>query len=257
MTLSFPHQPDVKLGRAPLAQVVSQVRFSPILRIAAEQPVAFQEAIRHQFPIYEVEQPFSFQVPLAPGETPIPSLQRAPSVFRFKSADGLSLVTLAQDFFALSTERYTIWEDFAAHLDLISRSVMAEYRPSPILRVGLRYINEFNTGKYEVGSFDDLLELLQPELTSPITAGVWSMPKSFAAEMEIPDDEGTLAIRFGFPPDQPEAPRVLVLDFDYFEEGQSTLDGLVARCDRFHKVIYDAFRWAIRDDRLSVFDPLS
>lgn len=256
MTLKFQHQRDVKLGRSPLTHVICQVRFSPILRIGAEQPASFQEAIRHQFPIYELEQSFSFQVPVPAQANMVPSFQLAPSAFRFKSEDGHSAVTLAQDSFSLTTDRYTTWEDFAKHLEMVSEAVRKEYNPSPILRVGLRYVNEFSTDKLGFRAFDEVLTLFQPELVSPFTANVFSMPKAFSIHMDLEDQQGTLAFRFGLPAEGLEQPKALVLDLDYYEETASTLDGLVNRCDKFHEVIYDAFRWAIVDDRLSVFHPL-
>lgn len=257
MTLQFPRRNDVKLGRAPLTQVICQVRFSPILRIGAEQPASFQEAIRSQFPIFEVEQSFSFQVPVHAQPDATPSFQMAPNAFRFTSADGHSSVTLAQDFFALATDRYTVWEDFANHLELVSETIKEEYSPAPILRVGLRYVNELDPERLGLAALEDVLALLRPELTSSFRTDAWSIPKSFTTQMELDDDGDTLAIRLGLPPFSSESSRALVLDFDYYNETTSTLDDLIPRCKRFHDVIYDAFRWAVAEDKLSVFDPIS
>ena len=41
-----------------------------------------------------------------------------------------------------------------------------------------------------------------------------------------------------------------VLDFDCYSEGEIDLDGLVERCERYHDVIYNAFRWCIREGEL-------
>lgn len=256
MTLKFPGQYNVKLRRSPLVQVICQVRFSPILRIGSEQPHAFQEAIRHKFPNFAVEQSFSFQMPINVPSQASPSFQMAPSEFRFTTADEHTSLTLAQNFFALSTDRYTVWEEFAANLELVSNAVRAEYDPSLVLRIGLRYVNEIETEKLGFATFDQVIALVQPTLIAPLTVDAWSAPKAFATQMELDDDGSTLAIRLGLQVNDGEAPRALVLDFDYYEEGPSTLDDLVTRCDRFHAVIYDAFRWAIHEDQLSVFDPI-
>lgn len=71
--LCFPQQDDIRLQRAPLAAVVCQVRFSPVLRIANEQPVAFQERIRKRFPQLAVEQ--GPVVQMAPLGTEPPSTE--------------------------------------------------------------------------------------------------------------------------------------------------------------------------------------
>jgi uncharacterized protein (TIGR04255 family) len=44
--LYFPEVDDIRLQRVPLTEVIGQVRFPPILRIANENPVEFQEKIR-------------------------------------------------------------------------------------------------------------------------------------------------------------------------------------------------------------------
>jgi len=37
----------------------------------------------------------------------------------------------------------------------------------------------------------------------------------------------------------------------------TALDELARLCDHFHNVIYGAFRWSIREERLDVFGPIS
>ena len=51
--------------------------------------------------------------------TPNPKLEQQPAVVNhsFVSADGLWKINLTKDFIALSTLRYTQWEDFALRLD--------------------------------------------------------------------------------------------------------------------------------------------
>lgn len=259
MTLNFPRQDDVKLKRSPLSQVICQVRFSPILRIGSEQPHAFQEAIRHVFPGFEVDQSFSFQVPAVPAlGTPHapPSFQMAPSEFRFTSEDGHSTVTLAQNFFALSTDKYSVWEDFAAKLQLVSDAVIAEYKPSSILRVGLRYVNEIRAESLDLTTFEEVIALVQSDLVSPLISDAWSLPKTFATQLELEDGDSTLAIRLRLLGEEGSS-RALALDFDYYQEGSLPFDNLIPRCDQFHSVIYDAFRWAIREDQFAIFEPMA
>jgi uncharacterized protein (TIGR04255 family) len=47
-----------------------------------------------------------------------------------------------------------------------------------------------------------------------------------------------------------------VLDFDYFEKGKLPLEGLIERCDNYHKIIYNAFRWSLCDESLDRFQPI-
>jgi len=54
--LRFPVQKDVRLLKSPLNEVICQVRYPPVLRIAEENPIGFQERLRGQFPELRVEQ---------------------------------------------------------------------------------------------------------------------------------------------------------------------------------------------------------
>ena len=99
-----------------LGDVICQLRFPEILSIGANVPVAFQEAIRHDFPQYAARQ----EVP-APKITGAPgnfSLQNQPQTinYQFTSADGNWRVNLTSKFISLACHRYTSWEDFAKKL---------------------------------------------------------------------------------------------------------------------------------------------
>jgi uncharacterized protein (TIGR04255 family) len=255
MTVRFPSRENVKLGRSPLAEVICQVRFSPILRIGAEQPIAFQDAIRQRFPQYSVEQGFTFQIHDAIHAQNAPSFRPTPNLYRFTSTDGHSEVSLAQDFFALVTKRYTTWEEFAKRLELVSNTVMGVYEPTQIHRVGLRYVNELVPARLGLGSFEEILALLQPTFTSALKMKEWSLPKAYGGHLELDVEGDTLAIRYQLRQNADGSPEGFLLDFDYYEESGADLNGLIERCDRFHNVIYNAFRWTIPDEKLHIFEP--
>jgi uncharacterized protein (TIGR04255 family) len=67
------------------------------------------------------------------------------------------------------------------------------------------------------------------------------------------EDSERLTLRSGFKSREEPA---LLLDFDYYVEGNISLENLLELCQRYHDVIYNAFRWCIPDDRLVVFDPI-
>jgi uncharacterized protein (TIGR04255 family) len=73
--LCFPKVEDVRLARAPLKEVICQVRFPVILRIGTEQPVEFQERIRERFPDFSWERGMTLKIdPVGdqPPATPAP-----------------------------------------------------------------------------------------------------------------------------------------------------------------------------------------
>ncbi|HQY92888.1 MAG: TIGR04255 family protein [Caldilinea sp.] len=252
MGLNFPHHPDIALAKPPLAEVICQVRFPPILRIAREEPSEFQERIRERFPLLDIEQGVVVKLP-APASGIAPSAEIPPRVFRFTSADHQTSVSLAIDFYALSTQRYTHWSDFAANLALVQTAVESIYRPAYASRIGLRYINRFTTQGTQCATMSEVLALLRPELTALFQTDAWSQPASLVTQLNLPDDQAMLTLRTAYSESADEP--FFLLDFDYYEEGSLGFDKLVERCDRYHRVIYNAFRWSLREPSLIRFGP--
>jgi len=250
--MHFPQREDVRLRRAPLAEVICQVRFPPILRIASEQPVEFQERVRERFPRLEVEQGVLVHM-APPGPTP-PSAKPEPRIFRFKSPDGNTTVSLAMNFYALSTTSYTHWSDFLDSLRLVNEAACETYALPYAVRVGLRFINHLtfeNTGTSSVG---ELWGLLRPELTALLTADCWDEPLEMLSQLLLSGGENErLTLRSGFKGG--EEP-LLQLDLDYYAEGNIALERVTTLCQGYHDVIYNAFRWCIREEKLVVFAPV-
>ncbi|MCI2106880.1 MAG: TIGR04255 family protein [Intestinimonas sp.] len=126
---------------SPLIEVICQLRFPAILSIGSHEPSDFQEAIRDEFPRYAVrnERPAPQVKPGPDG----PTLERQPPVsnYNFISADGCWKINLTSGFIALSTLRYTRWEEFAQRLDRPLAQFIQAYHPAFFERIGLRYVN--------------------------------------------------------------------------------------------------------------------
>lgn len=252
MALNFPHHPDIPLATPPLAEVICQVRFPPILRIVREEPSDFQERVRNRFPLLEVEQGVVVKIP-APASSGMPSTEIPPRVFRFGSADDQTVISLAIDFYALSTQNYTHWDDFAVDLKLAQAAVEAVYHPAHAKRIGLRYINRFTPELANCATMGEVFALFKPELTSLLQTDAWSQPTSLVTQLNLRDDDAMLTLRTAYSSDPGEP--FFLLDFDYYEEGQLGFERLIERCERYHRVIYDAFRWSLRESSLTRFGP--
>jgi len=251
--LHFPPREDVRLERAPLAEVICQVRFPPVLRIANEHPVAFQERIRGQFPQLEVEH--GMVVHMASSGTEPPSAEPQPRIFRFQSSDGHTVVSLALNFYALSTTSYTHWADFLDLLQLANQAAREVYDLPYAVRAGLRYINHLTYENTGANSVTELWEVLRPDLTVLLRNGCWDEPLEMLNQLSLAaDGNERLTLRSGFRGG--ETP-VLVLDFDYYTEEHTPVGNVPDLCQRYHDVIYHAFRWCIREDKLAVFAPIS
>lgn len=251
--LRFPPREGVRLERAPLVEVICQVRFPPVLRIANEHPVAFQERIRGQFPQLEVEH--GVLVRSAPLETEPPSAEPKSHIFRFESPDRHAVISLALNFYALSTTSYTHWADFLDLLQLANQAAQDVYDLPYAVRVGLRYINHLTCENTGANSVTELWEVLRPEITMLLGNDCWDEPLEMLSQLSLAaDGNERLTLRSGFKGG--EKP-VLVLDFDYYTEESTPVGNVPDLCQRYHDVIYHAFRWCIREDKLAVFAPIS
>lgn len=141
--------------RSPLVEVICQLRFPTILSIGSTEPAQFQEELRGDFPRYTARQ--EQQSPRVVNG----KLQQPPAItnYTFLSADNLWKVNMTKDFIALSTLRYTTWEDFAQRLDKVLALFIQVYRPAFFQRVGLRYINAISRQRLGLTDclWDDLI----------------------------------------------------------------------------------------------------
>ncbi len=139
----------------PLIETICQLRYPTILSIGSTEPAQFQEVIRDQFPRYAARQ--EQQPPrLVNGK-----LEQVPPItnYNFISTDGFWKINLTKDFIALSTLRYTRWEDFAQKLDKVLALFIQIYQPAFFERIGLRYINAFSRNRLNLQDelWDDLI----------------------------------------------------------------------------------------------------
>ena len=147
----FSNEERVVYDRSPLHEVICQIRFPDILTIEAKEPADFQEAIRADFPRYllKKDQPAPKITGFVDG---IPQVDRPSPIttYHFVSADNMWKLNLTRNFIALSTLRYTCWEDFAKMLDKPLAQFIKIYQPAFFQRIGLRYLNIISRKKLDL-----------------------------------------------------------------------------------------------------------
>ena len=148
-------------ARTPLVETLCQLRFPTILSINTKEPADFQEAVRRDFPRYSVRNENLPPKVINPG-TPQQRLEPQQPIknHQFLSEDNLWKINLTRNFIALSTLRYTTWEDFAQRLDKPLAHFFQIYQPAPFERIGLRYVNAFSRQRLGLTEhrWNDLLE---------------------------------------------------------------------------------------------------
>lgn len=253
MSLNFPAVEDIHLGNNPLREVICQVKFPSILRIAENEPVDFQEHIRSRFPAYEIERNVFVELE---GIKPGGRVGFRPPSHRFRSVDRSINVSLSSEFYALSVNTYNRWGDFAEQLAFITDAARSIYDIPYATRIGLRYINTLDLRFVGSDNFSDVIDLLRGELTVMLKTAVIRDPDLVLQRIQTTTDGDRFTFSYGVTQEGDPPEPVFLLDFDYYAEGPELgLDDLLERCDHYHESIYNAFRWCIAPDKLEVFKP--
>lgn len=149
----------------PLVEVILQVKFPTILSINAREPVDFQDAIRREYPIYQLALENEQEISIAVGgDGMLPSVvqKQQHKNHNFISEDGLYKVNLTSGFIAISTLNYTCWEDMLNRLKTPLEKFIEIYKPAFFERIGLRYIDAFSREKLGIQG-KPWCELIQPK----------------------------------------------------------------------------------------------
>lgn len=257
MSLSFPSFEHTPLGNPPLKEVICQVRFEPILKITVDSPGDFQEAVRSRFPALSTEH--SLHIAATVGQ-PQKVITTPPPVHRFegyKQREG-TFVSLAQNFFALSTTNYQGWAEFAEDLSFVAEAALSIYKIPYATRIGLRYVNMLDVHNTKSKNFyPDVLNVVRPELTAILQTEAIQEP-TLITHLKVKHEASIFSFRYGVIQDEENKELLFSLDFDQYIEEKVELDSqtLVSIGDEFHDLIYNAFRWCIRNDKFVLFEPL-
>ncbi len=252
--LTGPPPVEIPLTNPPLIRVIAQVRFPLIASVENREFMApFQEAIRKDYPVLRPEQSRSVLL----GHKGVMDA-RSNTIWRFHDASDTWRVSLAPDFLALDTGRYTSRDDFLRRLERVLQALKAHVDPQIIDRLGVRYIDRLSGD-----NLTDLRHLVRSEI-----AGILSTPLSECARhaiaenmFELPDDAGQVTARWGLIPANetidPAAVEAIdekswLLDVDAFqaETRPFDVDALVRQARGFAERIYSIFRWAVTDEFL-------
>ena len=168
--MPFPDAKRVIYNKNPLIQVVCQLRFPRILSINEREPVSFQERIKGEYQIYsvitELEGQFEFGPVNTDGTPPVPRVTQSVNSknHRFSSDDGNWHVNLTPTVMALSTSKYSRWEDFNEKLKEPLSAFEDLYDPPFYERIGLRYVDAFRRSELGLEGVD-WAELIQPSVS--------------------------------------------------------------------------------------------
>lgn len=249
----FSQEPRCVYEKNMLLEVICQLRFPEILKIEAQEPYAFQDAIREEYPQYSKK--IEALPPQQVNGQSVP--QGTVNNYQFISADGQWKVSLTKGFIALSTHAYPRWEEFAGRLDRILAAFIQAYRPAYFSRVGLRYINAFRRaalgleetpwreliepGYLGLMGDDDAQENAFVKNEQSITAAIPG-----GAKCNIKCGPGLLR-RHNAQTRQTQEEKVYMLDLDLYMEGNTPINHAVPALNVVHGNAGSIFRGAITE----------
>jgi uncharacterized protein (TIGR04255 family) len=263
--MPLPESNRVVYSCNPLTEVTAQLRFPPILKIEAEAPAQFQDAIRGRYQSYREARPAG----QLPAELP-PQVRNliqgmgaavGPVQHVFETQDRGSSVTLSRDSLTLKTTAYTRWEIYRAELEDARAAFEQIYRPAFYSRLGLRYVDVIRR------SILGLNDMPWSELLNAAIGGELSSPE-FGESVDsaqrqlhcsLPGEDCFLWLRTGIPPEPgkvgPPTERCFLIDCDFHTHGQTEINHVTTKLDTFNRASGNLFRWAIRDRLRDALQP--
>lgn len=255
--LADPAPPEIHLADAPLVLALAQLRFPLVTSVSSQEFIGpFQEAIRGTYPI--LRQETGHVLAVGPSGEVATTTNK---LWRFIDEADEWRVSLAPEFVAMETSRYTTRQEFLKRLGFILDAVNQHIDPRVCDRAGLRYLD-----RVAGGDASDFGALLRAEV-----AGIMNGPLSDQAVQvmthcvfSLPDSSGQLMARWGLlPPNATIDPNTLepidklswILDLDAATTSPVPFDpeALMSQMAHFADRIYAFFRWVVSDAFISRF----
>ena len=247
MTIGLPTFDRVLFKRAPLVQVICQVRFPPILEIGKETPVEFQKRIRSDYPEFEVMDAVSISPATDAEKASFGSLT---AVLKFADQSRQWTISLSPTFVSLDTKKYSSFEMFLEKFQKPWNAAQECYDLSTLTRIGLRFINKLhitpgeNPARYWA---DRINPALAGYLGTELMQGGVSQSQH---EIRLQGDDYQLTIRHGL-----ERKGDYRLDYDCYTDAPTSSEGIESLLAKFNDILYGIFRWSLSERLFNELEP--
>ena len=262
----FPEARRVIYEKNVLEQVICQLRFPTILKIDTEVPSAFQEVVRHEFPIYRQTSDDVM------GGLPDSMTQGLPAEIRelmawssrrhqFSSRDKSLTVSLTRDFIALESRQYTCWEDFIEILQSLVDALITVYQPAYVTRIGLRYRNVIDRRALGLEKFS-WSELMDDSVLGPlgrVETSTIVQEHGGRSLIRLNEKVDYVRMEYGQVNDSggDSSNHLFLLDNDFYtdREMQSDVRDIVSRLNCYNRLNGRLFRWCITERLHDAMEP--
>jgi uncharacterized protein (TIGR04255 family) len=246
VALDFGEHADVVFERAPLATVLTQVKFPPVLSLLAPAGVAgFQAATRSEYPtLLPLQHAASISItPESFGIDPLPP------VWRFASEDSQWIVGLATESVSLETTAYVGIDDFLDRFRQVLAALRRTIRPAASTRVGLRKVNYIPAP--DPHDTHSLVGMIRPEVLGMLAVPSFPAPISaHETNLVFQDDFAAFNVRTSLQTTDAGVTN-FILDLDYYTSQPYTTDaadGLLGLLRHFSDGATNFFHWALEDE---------
>lgn len=244
--MTFPRSPRVIYGKNPLHQVICQVRFPAILRIAADPPVEFQDQIRANYPLFREKREATISLPDELSKKLPAEFFATETAYEFTSADEQWTVSLTRTFLALTARKYQRWEVFWDHLAGPLEALVKIYSPSFFSRTGLRYQDVIRRSVLELDQVE-WKALLNSQIAGELANEQIAAAIQYSRhEFQIThNSETSVRIRHGLQPDAETDEVCYMIDADFFTEKRLEGQNVREALSEFNREAGRLFRWSI------------
>lgn len=237
----FPKAKLPELKQPPIELIIGQVRVPMIVALLEPGGIAaFQKLAKADYPHLRREEQVAIR--LSSEESP---KSQSVGLWRLEDANHAWTVTVAPDFVALEAREYKDFGEFRDRLVTITEWFRSAYDASLRVRVGLRYVDRFDSKKYpSLGA--NWIEKANPALLTFVRMAAGHEHRTFwEHRFSLGDGWGmTFRASLGVASTEGTGDTELLLDVDAFNNEESDFSGLANILDSLKQVDYGAFAWA-------------
>ncbi len=247
----FPDVDRVQYGKAPVHEVVCQVRFPADLRLEKDPPAEFQQRVRAMFPLLtrktqsvmgglppEIAKAFEAVVPPSGTST----------IWQFATEDGKTRLELTNENLTLISENYERWKQFWEAFRKSLEAFLELYKPAFVVRIGLRYKNVIRRSALKLDNVP------WHELLNPPVLGELAVPEVCERAVEasrnllltLPERGAKVRVQHGLAAVKGTDEQCYLIDCDFFVE-RSEVNHAHDTIVYLHQHAARYFRWCIAD----------
>ncbi|NNN22064.1 MAG: TIGR04255 family protein [Acidimicrobiales bacterium] len=161
--MNFTEHDEVIFGRAPLVNVISQIKFEPVFSLVSEVGIAgFQEGLRLTYPQLSSSQASQLLIGGPTSKVSQIGYQQSAPIWQMRDIAGGWIISLSTNFVAFEARKYSHFNEFLDRLMFILDVLDRTVNVSESIQIGLRKVNHIV--QPADSAFGDWKSVIRPEL---------------------------------------------------------------------------------------------